>query len=104
MTNKIPLLKYKIPENAVENLEEAMATLKSTKELSEPQIDSIEEDLNWLMDEHSEIFRSEKKEAIRKGLENLREDQKGKTAYGILKITKREFHSEFKSDEEEIER
>jgi hypothetical protein len=87
----IPQLKYKRGDTAVDKLEEAMEYLKETGELKDSQIKVLEDDLNWLMDEHSEIVRDEKKEVIRKGLKNLHEDNKGKTAYSVVKTLKREF-------------
>lgn len=87
----IPQLKYKRGGTAVDKLEEAMKYLKETGELKDSQIEVLEEDLKWLMDEHSDIVRDEKKEVVRKGLENLHEDNKGKTAYGIVKTLRREF-------------
>lgn len=87
----IPQLKYKVAGTAVDKLEEAMEYLKETDELKDSQIEVLEDDLNWLMNEHSYIVRDEKKELINKGLENLHEDNKGKTAYGVVKTLRREF-------------
>ena len=82
--------KYKHPSSAIENLEEGMDKLKDTAYLGNQVIEQIRENVEWLMDEHSSTFRDEKVETVRKGLDNLEEDQKTKTAHGVLKIVKRE--------------
>jgi hypothetical protein len=87
-------LKYKNPVNAVENLEQGMDKLNDTSYLGEKVIEQIRENVEWLMDEHSSTFGDGKIETVRRGLDNLEEDQKTKTAYGVLKIVKRELEME----------
>ena len=82
--------KYKLPANAIENLEAGMDKLRDTAHLGEQVVQQIRENVEWLMDEHSSKFRDGKIETVRKGLDNLEEDQKTKTAHGFLKIVKRE--------------
>lgn len=82
--------KYKLPANAIENLEAGMDKLSETSPLGDQTIEQIRENVEWLMDEHSSTFRDGKIETVRRGLDNLEEDQKTKTAYGVLKIVKRE--------------
>ena len=82
--------KYKNPANAIENLEEGMDKLRDTAYLGDQVIEDITENVEWLMEEHCSTFRDEKVETVRKGLDNLEEDQKTKTAHGVLKIVKRE--------------
>jgi len=82
--------KYKLPANAIENLEAGMDKLSETAHLGDQAVQQIRENIEWLMDEHSSTFRDGKIETVRKGLDNLEEDHKTKTAHGVLKIVKRE--------------
>ena len=82
--------KYKGPAKAIENLEAGMDKLRDTAHLGDQVIEQIRENVEWLRDEHSSTFRDGKIETVRKGLDNLEEDQKTKTAHGVLKIVKRE--------------
>jgi hypothetical protein len=91
---KNPLFfKYKAPKKAVSDLKEAMEYTGSQKKLEESEIETIKENIEWLMDEHSSLFRPGKVRTVRKGLENLKEDQEGKTARSTLKIVRREFRT-----------
>ena len=82
--------KYKGPANAIENLEAGMDKLRDTAHLGDEVVQQITENVEWLMDEHSSTFRDGKIETVKRGLDNLEEDNKTKTAHGVLKIVKRE--------------
>jgi len=85
--------KYKSVNKAVSDLEEAMEYTDSQKKLEESEIETIQENIEWLMDEHSSLFRPEKVRTVRKGLENLKEDQVGKTARSTLEVVKNTLNS-----------
>jgi hypothetical protein len=87
----IPKMKYKLPRNAVIALDKARKAMILNHELTKEQVNQIEEDLNWLVEEHREEFSSEKRKEIKKGLSNLKEDSSLSTALGVVKMVRREF-------------
>lgn len=89
--------KFKNPSKVVENLEKGMKRLKDKSNLIDEEVNQIRQNIEWLMDEHFNTFRDGKIETVKTGLNNLEEDKKTKTAYGVLKIVKRELEMEMSS-------
>lgn len=88
---QLPDMKYKLPKNVVKALDRARKALLLKASLDSEEVGKIREDLEWLMNEHSQKFDGGKRRDVKVALRNLREEHKIEDALGSVKMVRREF-------------